>query len=519
MRGVAPVVVGAIGHRTLSADHVDRIRIDCAHVLERHRIALPSTDVVLLTSLAEGADALAAEAAVGLNIPVVALLPMNRAEYARDFESAAAIEQHEHLLLEASVIDGPSLGSTTREAAYQRCARELAATCGTLVAVWDGTAPDLPAGTADTVYFTLPGVSGLPDLSHGPATLATEHPLVLCIDSAAAAPVTRIESVDSATQWDGVPDHASVRIDEFNREAADSEIHTEGSVVGRLFTAADALAVRMQSRHRRWTIILLALGVFAVASVDTQQQIEQRWFFGIQVLGILLMLTLWWLLSRWRIKDRFQEYRALAEGARVQMVWRDAGIDDSVSNYYLAGSGVEGVWIRRALRGSRLVERSMTSLGSDATDARAWMEDQVTYFEGSHGRGGAIAKSHRKARRCSTLAIVAVATSLVGFIPDVMQLVLGVDLDARFVSWCFVLRGVGVACAAAFVAYSELMGFEQVSRRYQLSAAHFRQALVDFDRADTNEGRLSVVRVMGIEALREAGDWLALHATRGVRPV
>jgi len=77
----------------------------------------------------------------------------------------------------------------------------------------------------------------------------------------------------------------------------------------------------------------------------------------------------------------------------------------------------------------------------------------------------------------------------------------------------------GVACAAAFVAYSELMGFEQLSRRYRLSAATFRQALIDLDRTDSAEGRRSVIRMTGIEALREAGDWLALNATKDIRPV
>jgi len=68
------------------------------------------------------------------------------------------------------------------------------------------------------------------------------------------------------------------------------------------------------------------------------------------------------------------------------------------------------------------------------------------------------------------------------------------------------VTGFDVHCAALFNAR-------------ELSAARFRQALVDFDRAESSEGRLLAIRVMGIKVLREAGEWLALHATRGVRPV
>ena len=147
------------------------------------------------------------------------------------------------------------------------------------------------------------------------------------------------------------------------------------------------------------------------------------------------------------------------------------------------------------------------------------MEGQVGYFEGPDGRSGAIRKARQKSRRFSTIAVVAVAVALAGFLPDLLQFVFGVALDASAVSVCHALWGIGVACAAASVAYSEIMGFEHVSRRYQLSAATFRQSLSDLSRADSEQGRQVVVRAAGIEALREAGDWLALHATRGVRPV
>jgi len=389
---------------------------------------------------------------------------------------------------------------------------------GTLVAVWDETEPEFPGGTADTVYYALPGVSALPDLAGGPSTLSSEVPLVLRVHAASAVPVAEVLSPARLPVWNGNPDEASRQIEAFNREVTKSGATlVDGGFVERLMNAADALAVRLQRRHRGWTVVLLSLGVFAVASVDFQQETETRWFFAVQALGIALMLALWWLLSRLRIKDRFQQCRALAEGARVQRVWDAAGIGESVSDFYLAGLGDDGVWIRRALRAAWTLDCAGGGPRSSRDSiAREWIEGQILYFARD---GGAIDRARRKSRRFSWLTLMSIVLAVGGFVPDIMAFVFGAHLPVATVTVCHVMWGVGVAFAAAFVAYSELMGFEQLSRRYRLSAATFRQALTDLDNAVTSEGRRTVIRMTGIEALREAGDWLALHATKDVRPV
>ena len=49
-------------------------------------------------------------------------------------------------------------------------------------------------------------------------------------------------------------------------------------------------------------------------------------------------------------QEKFQDYRTLAEGLRVQFYWKCAGIPNSAANHYLGDQHSELDWIRHALR-------------------------------------------------------------------------------------------------------------------------------------------------------------------------
>ena len=59
----------------------------------------------------------------------------------------------------------------------------------------------------------------------------------------------------------------------------------------------------------------------------------------------------WYLWAYWRrYEHRFHDYRALAEGLRVQMYWNAAGITACAADHYLRRQRSEFEWIRQALR-------------------------------------------------------------------------------------------------------------------------------------------------------------------------
>src|SRR5664279_5727419 len=169
--------IGIAGHRSNKLDRESQMAVD--HALRRlyamigeaiAQIALETQDRIYATSaplirivsgLAEGADRIAITAAPA-DWRLEAILPMPRAEYARDFlGSAAASDSNadfERLLARAaSVTELPLLpGFDVRDDAgrpqhYHALAAFLVRQIDLLVAVWDGQQADGPGGTGAVV--------------------------------------------------------------------------------------------------------------------------------------------------------------------------------------------------------------------------------------------------------------------------------------------------------------------------------------------------------------------------------
>ncbi|MEZ5182083.1 MAG: hypothetical protein R2702_09440 [Acidimicrobiales bacterium] len=140
--------MGVTGHRSLADPAGVRASVDA--VLDR--LDPPLTAV---SSLAEGADRLVARAV--LDRPagrLVALLPLEPAEYAADFGDGASVEEFNELLDaadEVRVIAPPPDDDGSREAAYERAGLAVLEGADVLVALWDGGPGRGRGGTADLV--------------------------------------------------------------------------------------------------------------------------------------------------------------------------------------------------------------------------------------------------------------------------------------------------------------------------------------------------------------------------------
>jgi hypothetical protein len=162
---------------------------------------------------------------------------------------------------------------------------------------------------------------------------------------------------------------------------------------------------------------------------------------------------------------------------------------------------------------------SGTSAG-DPGSARSWIDGQVRYFEGSATRPGAIRRNESKAKQLSVLAIAFVGLALVGLIPDLISLLLGITPGSVVAAGGRLAWGLGGAAAAATVAYSQLMGYSRAAKRGRLSLEMYRQAGLDYDSAGSSEAaRRTIVLDLGREALRETGDWLVMNTSQSLRPV
>src|SRR5262249_7610610 len=130
------------------------------HELKRR---MPDTELRIMVGMAQGADLLAARAALEAGWQVDAILPMPLDRYVEDFDgesSAALLALLKHPSVHCTVLaepDGPFSveESVHRDALYANLTEALIDKCSVLLAIWNGEASPLPGGTADTVLRYL----------------------------------------------------------------------------------------------------------------------------------------------------------------------------------------------------------------------------------------------------------------------------------------------------------------------------------------------------------------------------
>ena len=141
--------IGVTGHRILAER--ERVVAGIETALGRIGARFPGRALVVVSTLAEGADRLVAEAV--LRRPgsrLVAVLPMPRSEYLSDFGMPESRDEFLRLLGEAAeVVELPA--SASRTEAYAAANERLLDGLDVLVAVWDGGGAQGQGGTAEVV--------------------------------------------------------------------------------------------------------------------------------------------------------------------------------------------------------------------------------------------------------------------------------------------------------------------------------------------------------------------------------
>lgn len=152
----ARFVVGVTGHRDVDPSDIDHARDAVSRFLEDLRRRLPNTEIVMFSGLADGADRLAARAALELGLRVRAVTPMPLVEYEKDF-SPESLADFRALLEEKNVTltELPMPQGDNRVMAYRQLSDCLIRKSNILLALWDGDDKRLTGGTSDTLLRFL----------------------------------------------------------------------------------------------------------------------------------------------------------------------------------------------------------------------------------------------------------------------------------------------------------------------------------------------------------------------------
>ena len=186
------VVVAVTGHRLNQLPVHERPRIESEIARALDEIEDASRDVseaavrmTLSSAIAEGADRLAAEAALLRGWRLVTPLPFSPERYVLDFEDEASVRQF-HNLLKASKRVAPVTEEHVRAigggdaAPYAAVGRALIERADVLLTVWNGMPPKGPGGTSEVAAKMLEKgglVLWIPAAEPKPARLVPPAPL------------------------------------------------------------------------------------------------------------------------------------------------------------------------------------------------------------------------------------------------------------------------------------------------------------------------------------------------------
>lgn len=554
-----PLVIGVTSHRNLAPAEIEPIRQRIADFLAQLKRDFPGMPLVMISALAQGGDQLAAREALAAGARLVAPLPLSPETYREDFQDDATRDGFADLCQRAEVLLMPLMpGSSLADIASHGEARNrqyaqagvfVASHCHILLALWDGRESKLLGGTAQVVRYALDGV--MPGWIERRASERTvlnrvDESVVYHIvcsreegDGELSPPIDPMQPLqarwlgqDSArAASDGMQDafrRMFAQMREFDldqrRHARELSAAADGqaSVIGRLFAAADGLAIHFQKRVT-WTmrgihVLAAATGVAFVAYADLPDGVP------FQHLGIYVFIALFgagvllaWLARRSEWHRKYIDYRALAEGLRVQGYWRRAGVialnpGAFAHDHFMQKTDVELGWIRNVMR-----VPSMDRVDEGTASATA-LADVVTDWIGQGDGGGQLGYYTRKtALRIRTQAATQALgrASLLAGMTIVVLLALFQDwLGPDHTSLLLAVLAICGIIAAARESYAYRKGDKELIKQYRYMLGIFSDARRKLDGEPTTTGKREILRALGEAALAEHSEWALMHRQR-----
>lgn len=582
-----PFIIGVSGHIDADPQSLAAIEDDLRKQLLAWRAALPSTPFILFSSMARGADWFAARLVKdsGIDAQLVVPLPLPWELYRADFPQAEADDLEKFLVSsEAASFELPLLpGVTKDEVSHKGPARDnqyalagafVARNCHVLLALWD-EGIGKTGGTADVVGYKLEGVPekflrvlGADDQAQSADGLELGPVYHFPVERIGAEKrgekkKARVlfprsydyESADEAEKY--FQERIFRPVEGFNSRTISAGAKPAGllppevfaktvpwelkeclAYLERLSDRADQLAIN-NAGHTRRTLLWMSLFVGLAAlcfdiSGDLAKFSSTHHYVSWSMLGFpiffIAAFVLHLIASGRQYQDRHQDYRALAEGLRVQFFWQLAGVPDSVASHYLGQQRPELYWIRRACAGARMfLPRHGQPLNRARADAvrTYWMDHQYGYF--FKKAGGEEESLEWLELLKSALFMFSVGAILLvalfefepvrEYVPGNLRRIadgLG-DHESRIHIFFTLLAVIAGVLAALLHNYANKLALSYHVKQYQRMERIFRlsigryTALVDTQRFAEAQRE---IRSLGGAALIENGDWVLAHRDR-----
>ncbi|MEO5629708.1 MAG: hypothetical protein ABIQ62_08075 [Thermomonas sp.] len=556
------LAIGVTAHRDLVAGEVPALREAIRSFLKGLQAEFPDLPLRLISALAEGGDQLAAEEALALGIELVVPLPMPQDEYEKDFTDPAARVRFRELLAQARVrvlpmapgnnLETIAVRGEHRNLQYAQLGMFISSHCQLLLALWDGHPSTATGGTAQVVAFHIHNVMpGLSVEQVAPNLLADdESDLVYHLPCSRRLLHTTPPPGMLDARWltlsgshprsQGTPTHyrhVFGQMQAFNLDMANHVDAIAGSAwslfddrvpsappataarVERLFHAADWLAIHFQRRVRTSLlcthVIAALMGLAFILFSDVNSNLVYVQAF-LLLFGLGMVVNLLGRRRQWQRK--YLDYRGLAEGLRVQIYWRMAGVEPPANtslgyDSFLQKQDVDLSWIRHAMRGSSLLR------DEGFHSNQRWLAWVVAHWIGdAQGAGGQLAYYRQGTTRrthayhaTERLGTVALAAGLLGAL---LLLLGGADLAPARQQELVLVMGLLPLLAGIREAYSYKKADKELIKQFRFMSRLFESCGVRLQHAQVDAQTRQILLALGRACLEEHAEWILLHRER-----
>ncbi len=521
---LSPIFVGLLGHRRLNQNDIPRLQAEFDQILENILDKAGITPIVVLTPVAEGADRLIFTSKHRDRVRIFALLPLEIKEYEKDFlGNSRRSEFHEVLELCDQVIDLHqyqciSSKRMRRPFAYRNTARWISDNCSILITLWNGRTPKAIGGTADIISYRITQFSrqGEGGSSHGSL-------LHILADNSTSIRVKTCQC-SGHIGLDENASHIMHEINTLNETIGSDRTVTQDSLLESFFEHFDLLATKLRNQFILDTRLLTILGILTINFAAIQRDTLSIKWLGITLIFGLITLTFWRISILRNIKSKYEKSRLVAEFMRIQMLWNSSGIKLNQiegeiglkeANSYLSE------YIFGLIKSAQLFHFSLEKRKDliSKQSALNWITDQITYLQGRDGKSGAIRKNQRLAKRYSIITRVAIAFAFFALVLTPILLITNtISEDSTMAT---LIRGfftLSISISVASAAYAQVMGFKDISKRYEVSLQRFKLAQIKLINSEFKEDQEQVIIFIGSESLAESTRWLQIRSEREVKP-
>ncbi len=386
--GKIPVIIGVTGHRDLREQDIAKLKESVRGELESLRKGCPHSQIIVMTSLAAGADQLCAETALEMGLEIITVLPMETGEYEKDFNGEDAEKLHALIEKSSKVFVAPRSESFRdgRDYLYRQAGIYVAEHCHVLMALWDGAAATPGGcGTASIVEYKRGNLSreAGEQLRHrGGYVVQIVTPKAGregCSDGAAAA------SDEPAAEAGTVIMHgdaASLKrilrdTDIYNADCEKSKQEGPADLLSAVYDFSDRMSVVSAVKYRRLLAGMSVCAVILAMAFLLYDEIDWQGMILLCGIMIILLFAVNYISGKSKYRERYLEYRILAEACRVQGYLRTAGTAYEVADFMPWNLQVAIPWISKAM--------SAISIGSTAgakqSILKVWITDQKEYHK------------------------------------------------------------------------------------------------------------------------------------------